>query len=101
MKITAAASIKINQFLAKEPQSSVFRVSVDTGGCSGFKYKTEMGPGHDDDLVLEPRVVMDAISGSLLTSVVLDYIDSIGQSGFVFNNPSATSTCGCGTSFDV
>lgn len=100
MLISAKAKDKIAEFL-KDSTGQVFRISVDTGGCSGFKYNTEISLPRDDDIVVEPNVVTDPASQPYFANLVVDYVDSIGFSGFTFSNPDATSSCGCGLSFDI
>ena len=99
MLITAMAKDKIEEFLVGTTDK-VFRISVTTGGCSGFKYLTEITEPREDDLIILDKVVTDAISDGFLERTIVDYIDSITQSGFMFSNPGAASTCGCGMSFD-
>ncbi len=106
MQITPKAAEKIREFLFREDPDKVFRVSVATGGCSGFSYKTEIGASQPavDQVIEVPqthgRVVTTIQSATLLENVVLDYEETLGHSGFTFNNPDASSTCGCGMSFD-
>ena len=106
MEITAAAKAKIKEFLVSEPEGSVFCVRVNTGGCSGFQYVTEIELPRDDAVKLDSvavgqHIVTDPMSHPMLKNVRLDYVDTIGHSGFTFENPDASSTCGCGISFDV
>jgi iron-sulfur cluster assembly protein len=82
------------------------RVGVKAGGCSGFEYVFAWEPApRDNDLVFDgPRGVqvwIDPRSHRLLDGVTLDYDTNLLSRGFVFQNPHATSTCGCGTSFSV
>ena len=102
MQITPKAREKIIEFLEKESSTKVFRIGVSSGGCSGFSYKTEIDDSAADDLSLDPSkpIVTDPISDNMLKNTILDYVDSIGHSGFTFTNPDAASTCGCGISFD-
>lgn len=99
--ITDAAKAKINTFLDGADAASVFRVGVSSGGCSGFSYITQISDAKDDDITVEGRIVTDNISLSMLKNATLDYVDTIGFSGFTFDNPDTTSKCGCGMSFDV
>ena len=101
MQITLKARQKIIEFLEKEP-SKVFRIGVSSGGCSGFSYKTEIDDATADDISLDSDkpIVTDPVSDNMLKNTTLDYVDSIGHSGFTFTNPDAASTCGCGISFD-
>lgn len=106
MKITDAAKAQVEKFLADEKK--VFRVSVITGGCNGFQYETKLDDPKEGDFVIiwdECRsghgVAIDPISLPFLKAVTMDYVDTIGHSGFVFDNPGASATCGCGISFDA
>ena len=79
------------------------RVSVQPGGCSGFKYGLliEDQPA-EDDFVLDQggfRVFVDPFSAQYLNNVTIDYVSSMQGSGFTFKNPNATGGCGCGHSF--
>jgi iron-sulfur cluster assembly accessory protein len=102
MQITPKALQKISSFLGKEKSNKVFRIGVSSGGCSGFSYKTEISEQQPDDLKLDEseKIVIDPTSHSMLKNTTLDYVDEIGQAGFIFTNPDASSTCGCGISFD-
>lgn len=81
------------------------RVAVVGGGCSGYNYALDIDEETDDgDIVLELDglvVYVDQHSYSLLKGTTIDYTTSFEKSGFVFNNPNAKKTCGCGSSFSV
>jgi len=83
----------------------ILRVRVKGGGCSGFQYDLEVQEEEqiaDDDLISEEhgfKVVIDKKSSFMLDQTVVDYQNTLAQSGFKFLNPKATKTCGCGTSF--
>src|SRR5688572_24471717 len=105
--VTENASRQMQKLLAKEhTEASGLRVGVKAGGCSGFEYvfAWEAGPG-DNDLVFDGpdgvRIWIDPRSHRLLDGTTLDYDTSLLSRGFVFENPHAKSTCGCGTSFSV
>jgi iron-sulfur cluster assembly protein len=107
IQITENAARHIENMLAKRNLGeSGLRVGVKAGGCSGFEYtfgwEVSAGAG---DVVFEAspgaRVFVDPKSLRLLDGTVLDYDTSLLSKGFVFNNPNAKSTCGCGTSFSV
>jgi iron-sulfur cluster assembly accessory protein len=105
IEITPNAAAQIRRMLAKRGQQEVaLRVGVRAGGCSGFEYTFawERTP-KDQDVVFEgpegARVFVDPRSLRLLDGTVLDYDTSLLSKGFVFNNPHAKSTCGCGASF--
>ncbi len=80
------------------------RLGVKGGGCSGFSYLLEFGDERDGDNILEQdgiRFFMDRKSSIYLKGIVLDYRKGLQGKGFAFQNPNATSTCGCGESFSV
>ncbi|WP_316015608.1 iron-sulfur cluster insertion protein ErpA [Roseobacter sp. HKCCA0434] len=86
---------------ADAPQA--LRVAVEGGGCSGFQYEITLeGDAASDDLVLEKdgqRVLIDEVSLPFLTGATIDFADELIGARFVIDNPNATSSCGCGTSF--
>jgi iron-sulfur cluster assembly protein len=107
IRITEIAANHIRRMLAKRDRGeTALRLGVKAGGCSGFEYafgwETTPRPG---DFVFEgsegARVFVDPKSMRLLDGTVLDYDASLLSKGFIVNNPQATSTCGCGTSFSV
>ena len=80
------------------------RVAVLGGGCSGFQYEIKMDDAESDDLVLEgsgQQVVVDPVSLPFLAGAVIDFTDELIGARFVIENPNATSSCGCGTSFSM
>lgn len=86
-----------------EPQAGL-RVQVVPGGCSGFEYALSLGGVEDGDEVVEDdgvRVIVDRYSVPYLLGVQLDYEEGFQGAGFVINNPNASSSCGCGKSFQA
>ena len=81
------------------------RVAVVGGGCSGYSYALDFADEMDeDDLQLNFEgldVYLDPHSAQLLSGCEVDYIETFQKKGFVFNNPNATRTCGCGSSFSA
>lgn len=104
--ITKAAADHVRGFTAKagKPNSNL-RVAVKGGGCSGLTYDLEIveGPGENDKIINENGVELyiDKKSYVFLAGTELDYSGGLNGKGFVFNNPNAKTTCGCGTSFSV
>jgi iron-sulfur cluster assembly accessory protein len=89
----------------REIGAPALRVAVDGGGCSGFQYdfRVEEAPG-EDDLVLEKdgvAVLVDSVSLPFLAGATIDFTDELIGSRFTIENPNATSSCGCGTSFSI
>ncbi len=101
--VTERAARRIGEILRQEPAGTMLRVSVEGGGCSGFQYKfdTERQRG-DDDVVIEQNgatVLIDPLSLQYMTGSEIDFVDDLIGSSFKVNNPKATASCGCGTSF--
>ncbi len=106
--VSAVAATEVRKFMDAEgvtPDVGGLRVSVQPGGCSGFKYGLliEDAPA-DDDFVLSQEGVqlfVDPFSAQYLNGVTIDYVTSMQGSGFTFKNPNATGGCGCGSSFNA
>src|SRR6187549_2086315 len=104
--VTPAATAEVKKFMEQEgvdPAKGGLRVSVQPGGCSGFKYGLliEDQPADDDFVVQQGgfKLFVDPFSAQYLNNVVIDYVSSMQGSGFTFKNPNATGGCGCGHSF--
>jgi len=85
-------------------QGKVLRVAVEGGGCSGFQYEIDLDDAKPDDLLLKgagETVVIDMISLPFLAGAVIDFTDELIGAKFAIENPNATSSCGCGTSFSI
>ena len=86
-------------------QSKCLRVAVEGGGCSGFQYDIRLEEGEsENDTVLKKfgaKVVIDPVSLDFLAGATIDFSEEIIGAKFVVQNPNATSSCGCGTSFSV
>ena len=108
LTLTEKAAGEIKRVITEQklPETSVLRIGVKGGGCSGFEYSLgfETATEELNDLVSDwhgVRVAVDKKSVLYLDGMEIDYYDGIEKRGFVFNNPNATKTCGCGTSFTV
>ncbi|MFQ4136185.1 HesB/IscA family protein [Nodosilinea sp. PGN35] len=106
--ITELAELRLRTFLRGTPDytpSRGVRLAVKDGGCNGYEYdiKIANAPQPDDEIVESGslKVFIDPKSAPLLDGIVVDYIDSLLESGFKFTNPNATDTCGCGKSFQT
>ena len=103
--VTERAARQITEILRREPPGTMLRVSVEGGGCSGFQYKFDfVGSKADDDLVVArdgATVLVDPVSAQYMAGAEIDFVDDLIGSSFKINNPVATSSCGCGTSFSV
>ncbi len=85
-------------------QGKALRVAVEGGGCSGFQYEITLDEPRDDDLVLKGEgetVVVDTVSLPFLAGATIDFTDELIGARFAIENPNATSSCGCGTSFSL
>ena len=108
LTVTEVAAAEVRKFMEAEnvtPEKGGLRVSVQPGGCSGFKYGLliEDAPA-EDDLVLDQgafKVFVDPFSAQYLGGVIVDYVTSMQGSGFTFKNPNSTGGCGCGSSFSA
>ena len=106
--ITPVAGAEVKKFMDAEgvsPDVGGLRVSVQPGGCSGFKYGLLIeDQAAEDDTVLEQdgfKVFVDPFSAQYLSGVTIDYVSSMQGSGFTFKNPNSTGGCGCGSSFSA
>jgi iron-sulfur cluster assembly accessory protein len=102
-KVTERAFERLAEIGASD-QGKALRVAVDGGGCSGFQYEIDLDDPREDDLVLEgagQKVVVDAVSLPFLADAVIDFSEELIGARFVIQNPNATSSCGCGTSFSM
>jgi iron-sulfur cluster assembly accessory protein len=105
IRVTERAARQIGEILRRESPGTMLRVSVEGGGCSGFQYKFDIDPNRAaDDVVItrdDASVLIDQISLAYLTGSEIDYVDDLIGASFRINNPQATSSCGCGTSFSL
>lgn len=101
--LTENASRRILKVLSSEAPGSMLRVSVSGGGCSGFQYVFSVdATRNEDDHVIErdgARVLVDETSLPFLKGSRLDFVDDLMGQAFKVDNPNATASCGCGTSF--
>ena len=106
VSISASAARRIAELRRKEGKDGLMlRITVSGGGCSGFRYDfgfdTERG---EDDHIFERdgvQVVVDAVSLDFLDQAEIDFKEDLMGSYFAINNPNATASCGCGSSFSV
>lgn len=101
----AVEMVKLTRSQEGMDESYGLRVAVMGGGCSGFQYALDFEQeARDTDETFEVdglRVFVDPVSARYLEDVVIDYVFGMNGAGFKFNNPKATGTCGCGSSFAV
>jgi iron-sulfur cluster assembly accessory protein len=103
--VTERAAQRIAEILRGEAGAAVLRVAVEGGGCSGFQYRFDIERGSaPDDLVIErggAKVVIDPVSLQYLSGSQIDFVDELIGAAFRIENPNATASCGCGTSFTL
>ncbi|SIO14102.1 Iron-sulfur cluster assembly accessory protein [Rhodovulum sp. ES.010] len=102
-KVTERAFARLAEIGASK-QGKALRIAVEGGGCSGFQYAIELDEPATDDLVLEgagEKVVVDSVSLSFLANATIDFSEELIGARFVIENPNASSSCGCGTSFSM
>ncbi|CUH66618.1 Iron-sulfur cluster insertion protein ErpA [Thalassovita gelatinovora] len=101
--VTSRAFARLAEIGAAD-QGQALRVAVEGGGCSGFQYDIKLDAPGDGDLVLEgagEKVVVDSVSLPFLTGATIDFSEELIGARFVIDNPNATASCGCGTSFSM
>lgn len=106
ISVSEKALGKIKEILqAEQKPESLIRVGIKGGGCSGFTYILDIEDRQkESDQLFDfngVKLVIDSKSVIYLAGTELDYTDGLNGSGFIFNNPNATRTCGCGSSFAV
>jgi len=103
--VTERAARRIGEILKTEPAGTMFRVSVQGGGCSGFQYKFDMEKAQAEDDIVVARdgatVLIDSVSLQYLAGSEIDFVDDLIGAAFKINNPLAKASCGCGTSFTL
>ena len=104
-KVTDRAFARLAEINDGASAAQCLRVAVEGGGCSGFQYEIKLEEvAEGDDLVLEKegqKVLIDSISLPFLSNAVIDFSQELIGARFVIDNPNATSSCGCGTSFSM
>ena len=106
LKISGSAVNRINELLASKDEPDLkLRVFIRGGGCSGFQYGFQFDQEQqEDDVSIEQegvKVLVDMLSLQYLTGAEIDYQDDLLGSRFLVNNPNASTTCGCGSSFSI
>ena len=105
ISVSERAARRIGDILKGEPAGAMLRVSVEGGGCSGFQYKFDVEREKTaDDIVIErdgATVLVDTVSSNFLAGAEIDFVDDLIGAAFKINNPNATASCGCGTSFSI
>jgi iron-sulfur cluster assembly protein len=104
IRLTVRAAEEIHKIMTTKalPEGFALRVGVRGGGCSGMSYILGFDKAREHDLRFDIEgivVYMDKRHGLYLMGTTIDYHDGLNARGFTFDNPNATSTCGCGSSF--
>ena len=103
-QVTDRAYARLAEIARLTGQTRALRVAVEGGGCSGFQYDIKLDEAQSGDLVLErsgQTVLVDAVSLPFLSNAVIDFSQELIGARFVIENPNASSSCGCGTSFSI
>ena len=108
IKVSEEAKTKISALMSEEGfniEDHYVRVGVKSGGCSGLSYELKFDQDQTEgDKVFEDnnvRIIVDKRSVLYLAGTILEYSGGLNGKGFVFNNPNAQRTCGCGESFSL
>ncbi len=107
VNLTPTAALKIKELMAQEPpgEAAVLRLAIQGGGCSGFQYGLGFDRGSQEgDIELLQHgvsIVVDPFSVPYLRGAQVDFLEGLQESGFKIENPNASSSCGCGHSFQV
>ena len=106
VKLTEGALKQLRRIMQDEniPEGYGLRIGVKGGGCAGFSYILgfDENKARDEEFEIEGmRVFLDKAHGLYLIGMEIDWYEGLNNRGFVFNNPNATDTCGCGTSFSA
>ena len=100
LNFTDQALNQIN-IITKDQDKKFFRITVQGGGCSGFKYNFGFDTKTNDDDVIFGKVIIDRSSLDIISGSVVDFKKEMIGESFVIDNPKATASCGCGLSFSV
>jgi iron-sulfur cluster assembly protein len=108
IKVSDTAKTKISQLMTDEGfniEQDYVRVGVKSGGCSGLSYELKFDHTHDEnDKLFEDnlvKIIVDKKSFLYLVGTTLEFSGGLNGKGFIFNNPNANRTCGCGESFSL
>lgn len=106
ISFTEGALKELNKLIEQQEISDLqgLRIGVEGGGCSGMSYVLGFDQKKEGDIeynINDIKVFMNKAHGLYLAGMAIDFQDGLNSRGFIFNNPNATNTCGCGTSFAV
>jgi iron-sulfur cluster insertion protein len=103
-RVTDRAFARLAEIAELTGAQKALRIAVEGGGCSGFQYDIKLDDPLADDLVIEgagQKVLIDQVSLPFLANAVIDFSEELIGARFVIENPNASSSCGCGTSFSI
>ena len=100
LDFTKEAQIQIDK-ITQVDNKKYFRITVQGGGCSGFKYNFGFDKNSNNDDVIFDKVIIDKTSLEIISGSTVDFKKEMIGESFVINNPKASSSCGCGLSFSV
>jgi len=106
LTLTPSALSAVEKFIkGSDTPVAGLRISISGGGCSGFQYGMRLEEARAEDdvevAVGGVKLLIDPFSAPMLDGVTVDFVDSLNGSGFKFENPNATSSCACGSSFSA
>jgi len=100
LNFTDQALNQIN-IITKDQDKKFFRITVQGGGCSGFKYNFDFDTKSNDDDIIFGKVIIDKSSLDIISGSVVDFKKEMIGESFVIENPKAKASCGCGLSFSI
>ncbi len=101
IEFTETAKNEIDRILVEKSPKTYFRISVQGGGCSGFKYNFSFDDKVNENDNIFDKAIIDVNSLKIISGSVVDFKKELIGNSFVINNPQASSSCGCGLSFSV
>ena len=101
IEFTEEANKQITKIISEQGKNSYFRISVEGGGCSGFKYNFSFDEKIEIDDILFNKTIIDKNSLEIINGSIVNYKKEMIGSTFTIENPKATSSCGCGLSFSI
>ncbi len=101
LEFTESAEKQIEKITKSDADKKYFRITVQGGGCSGFKYNFSFDNNIDKNDIIFKKAVIDKASLDIINGSVIDFKKEMIGESFVVNNPKASSSCGCGLSFSV
>tara|TARA_B100000214_G_scaffold356771_1_gene315654 strand:- start:1946 stop:2263 length:318 start_codon:yes stop_codon:yes gene_type:complete len=101
IEFTETAKNEIDRILVEKSPKTYFRISVQGGGCSGFKYNFSFDDKVNKNDNIFNKAIIDINSLKIISGSVVDFKKELIGNSFVINNPQASSSCGCGLSFSV